>query len=560
MNFERRKVLEQLNQIGSALRTRFLDIRRSNAKRNPINIAIDGGAFQQGIAAGIYNVAAGLINSITERRPDISFTLITDPQFGGCNEELLSGLSIRPELLELPLEASESKGFSRYYSQDPAIMFEADGVLHIPIRRENEYIYRGPSPIQTFHIISRADRPKYTGAGADPRKLGVSLARIEVRSSSTHASLSLDDSRLASGFYPPEGSWRWTDGRAALPITLFSSDEVEVLIEVAGTTRYRLREVVSQATDLHSAHPVGADITTELEEFENILLNRGINFYLVNHFIPLCLDKVHTLAINYDAIPALFPEHFTVDAIDNFAMNIQAFKHASHIFSISETSRNDLLRIIGKRPNDVTSVLIDIDPSFERANVTEVSRVRLENALSSAPYMICVGTLEPRKNHKRLIEAYSSIAQTGMCRCNLIVVGKQGWGADDLRELVAAHKLSEHVYFLDNISNADLRALYSGALFSIYPSLYEGFGLPILEAMACGCPVVTSNVSSMPEVAGDAAYYIDPASIESIRSAIHQMLNDADLRNALAQKGLSRRSAFSWNSTAARVLDVLDRF
>lgn len=555
-----KNIIERLNQIGSALRTNFLDIRDFKTAQKSIKIAIDGGAFQQGMATGIYNVAVGLINSISKQRSNIKFTLISDPKFGGCDEELLSGLLIRPDILELPLEASQSKGLSNYYSEDPAVMFEVDGVLHLSIRQGTEYIYRGPRPLRTFYIISRADRPKYTGVGADPRKLGVSLARIEIRSSSTRALLSLDDRRLTSGFYPPEGSWRWTDGRAALPITLFSSDDVEVLIEVAGTTRYRLRDLANEKLDLHSARRVEPEVTNELAEFEKTLLDLDFDFYLVNHFIPLCLNKIPILAINYDAIPALFPEYFTPDAIDNFSENISSFKHASHVFSISEASRNDLLRLTGKKPVDITSMLIDIDPGFERSNPTEVSRVRLANALGPTPYIICVGTLEPRKNHKRLIEAYSALAKNETRRCNLVIVGKQGWGTDDLRALVAAHNLSEHVYFLENVSNIDLRALYSGALFSVYPSLYEGFGLPIIEAMACGCPVVTSSVSSMPEVAGDAAFYVDPVSTESIKSALRQMINDDDLRNALARKGIVRRSAFSWDLTAARVLDVLDRF
>ncbi len=135
-------------------------------------------------------------------------------------------------------------------------MFEIDGVLHHPIRQGTKYIYRGPKPLRTFHIISRADRPKYTGAGADPRKIGVSVPYIEIRSSSIQTLIPLDDRRLTGGFYPPEGSWRWTDGRAALCVTLFSSDHVEVLIELAGTTRYRLRDKAYEKLDLQSAHRV----------------------------------------------------------------------------------------------------------------------------------------------------------------------------------------------------------------------------------------------------------------------------------------------------------------
>lgn len=552
-------VLETIRQIVLVLRPLLLSVLTTDISRNPLKIAIDGGAFQQGSAAGIYNVAVGLVNAIAERRPDICFTLITDPRFGGCNEELLGGLKTRPSLLELPLEASESKGLSKYYTEDPAIIFEVDGIPYLPTQQGNEYIYRGPRPVQTFCIVSRADRPKYTGAGADPRKLGVSLARIEVRSGGSHMILPLNDHRLVSGFYQPEGAWRWTDGRATLSIDVFIGDEVDLRIEIAGTTRYRLAEAALEPSASRAVKPIEAGVMTELNEFEHTLTSQGISFYLANHFIPLEFSSLHTLAINYDSIPAIFPEYFTVDAINNFGLNIKCFKHARHIFSISEASRNDLIRITGKKPSDVTSILIDIDPAFRRTDLWETSRARSNYALGSAPYMICVGTLEPRKNHKRLLEAYSAIVETETRNCNLVIVGNRGWGTDDLKELIDVHKLYDHVYFLDNVSNDDLRALYSGALFCVYPSLYEGFGLPILEAMACGCPVITSNVSSMPEVAGKAALYVDPEDVDSIRRALSQMINDDNLRNGLARKGMARRVKFSWNLAAARVLDVLDR-
>lgn len=558
MKFKTKEILRFANQIGLSLRAHYSSIRRFKTKQKPIRIAIDGGAFQQGAAAGIYNVAVGLINSIAKQRPETHFTLITDPKFGGCNEELLGGLSIRPDLMELSLEESESKNFSNYYTDDPGIIFEVDGIPYPPIVEGGDYIYRGPKPLQSLYILSRADRPKFTGAGTDPRKLGVSLARIEIRNRSTYTILSLDDCRLAGGYYPPEGSWRWTDGRASLPIALFSSDEVEIFVRIAGTTRYRLRDGELQISGTQSICSIEPGVRNELEYFEDILLRRGIQFYLVNHFMPLRLKKIRTLAINYDAIPILFPQYFTSDAIDNFESNMKSFKHASHVFSISEASRNDLLRIISKNPTEVTTMSIDIDPGFVRSCPSDVFRVRLKYSLGSAPYIICVGTLEPRKNHRLLLEAYSAIARTGTRQCDLVIVGKEGWGIGDLKSFVASNSFSEHVHFLNDVPNVDLPALYSGAMFSIYPSMYEGFGLPILEAMACGCPVVTSTVSSMPEVAGDAACYIDPGSIDSITSALRQMIADNDLRNALARKGIARRNAFSWDLTAAHFLHVLD--
>ncbi len=115
--------------------------------------------------------------------------------------------------------------------------------------------------------------------------------------------------------------------------------------------------------------------------------------------MPLHLNKIPTLAINYDAIPVLVPEYFTPDAIENFSENIKYFKRATHVFSISKRVATICFELTGKNPADITSMLIDIDRGFERSKPTEVSRVRLANALGSKPYIICVGTLEPRKNH-----------------------------------------------------------------------------------------------------------------------------------------------------------------
>jgi len=169
--------------------------------------------------------------------------------------------------------------------------------------------------------------------------------------------------------------------------------------------------------------------------------------------------------------------------------------------------------------------------------------------------VLFVGTLEPRKNLSLLIRALSMIKT----KIPLVMVGWRGWGRSEWLEEIRAHGLAERVFLAGYVDEATLVSLYSGASVFVYPSLYEGFGLPILEAMACGCPVICSNVSSLPEVAGDAALLIDPQSPEELSHALDKVLTDSELRKQMVVRGLKRVRRFTWQETAARTLDVFAR-
>jgi glycosyltransferase involved in cell wall biosynthesis len=525
-----------------------------------MKLAVDGGAFQQGIAAGILNVAVGLLNAIKKARPETIFFFVADPRIGPVRQDLLELLSFTPHVIYAPIGPVYGDLRRRFLIDDPNIRFEVDGEEIAVDIVNGEIFYNGPAPTRSFKILSRADKPSLTRGGGDDRILGIFVQRIGIQSG---ASLTCIDPNMIDqsyGFHNVESAGRWTNGVAELPIAIFPGEgrSIEVKILIGATMTYRVggglydesfARIVKRAT--------GLELRIAIAQLEDQLRNLNVDSYLSNHFLPATFPNLRNYAILYDMIPVLSPEFFFQDARDNFQYNIQAFKAADHIFSISENSRQDLIRTAHVHSDCVTSMMIDIDTIFTTRPNLEVEETRRRYGLAGRPYMIMVGTLEPRKNHARLIEAFHALKRGDAPACDLVFVGKPGWGTDGLVERVRNLGLSSEVHFLPNVPNSDLAALYSGALFTAYPSLYEGFGLPVLEAMACGCPVMTSDRSSMPEIAGDAAVLVDPTSVASILQGLYRLITNEKLRAELSTRGLKQREKFGWDVSAARVLKII---
>ena len=168
-------------------------------------------------------------------------------------------------------------------------------------------------------------------------------------------------------------------------------------------------------------------------------------------------------------------------------------------------------------------------------------------------YVLAVGTLEPRKNLSRLLDAHMQLPEALRARFPLMVAGGGGWKNEELTEKLAT---VDHVRHLGAVDRSQLTALYTGAALFVYPSIAEGFGLPILEAMACGTPVLTSNTTSMPEIAGGAALLVDPHDTTAIARQLEQLLTDSVAVKDLSERGLARAQEFSWEKTARATLDV----
>lgn len=221
------------------------------------------------------------------------------------------------------------------------------------------------------------------------------------------------------------------------------------------------------------------------------------------------------------------------------------------IITVSENSKKDIVGYYGI-PADKIVVAYN---SYDAYNFRRTVSQSVRNSSADGGYILAVGASYLNKNIEGLLEAYSRIKDRTTCK--LLIAGGRSQYIKTLKNRAQALGLGDRVEFLDYVGNEKLRALYSNAAMLVFPSIYEGFGIPPLEAMACGCPVVASNASSIPEVCADAAFYVDPYNIESIADGIYKVLTDNDLRKFLVEKGFERIKVFSWDESARKVLDVI---
>jgi len=231
--------------------------------------------------------------------------------------------------------------------------------------------------------------------------------------------------------------------------------------------------------------------------------------------------------------------------------------NAAHIVVDSVATRNDLVKHNLASAESITVAYPGLNPSFKRVDDENARRAVLERYRISFPYVLYIGTLHPRKNLDVVLGALSELLSSGL-DVHWVIVGKKGWLYESLFARVRELALEERVHFLGFVVDADLPALLSGSQAFVLPSLYEGFGFPVLEAMACGCPVLCSNTSSLPEVAGEAAVLLDPHLPEQWAQALASVLTDQVRRQELVRRGYLQSERFSWRSCAATVLHVLE--
>ncbi len=224
---------------------------------------------------------------------------------------------------------------------------------------------------------------------------------------------------------------------------------------------------------------------------------------------------------------------------------------ADHVLADSLATQNDLMELYGTPPEKISVLYAGVSAAFHPiTDAAARAAVRVKYQLGEAPFILAVGTLQPRKNYVRLIQAVSR-QRSGI---RLVIAGGKGWLYDSIFAEVERLNLRERVLFPGFVDDADLPALYSAARALAYPSLYEGFGLPMLEAMACGTPVVTSTASCLPEVAGDAALCVAPTEVEALAHALATVIEDESARANLIAKGRARAAEFSWVTAAQALL------
>jgi len=255
-----------------------------------------------------------------------------------------------------------------------------------------------------------------------------------------------------------------------------------------------------------------------------------------------------------DVTPLLFPEAHGRLHVWHHRLALPAIlRAADRIITISEASKRDIVRCY-RVPEEKVSVTYLAASLPGRATYPTAMPPDAGAGLTK-PYILNVGTLEPRKNLTGLLKAFARARSKGLPH-SLVVVGASGWGRSPIAGLVDGLGIRDHVHFTGFVDDQSLPRLYAGADFFVYPSLYEGFGLPVLEAMASGAPVITSNVSSLPEVAGGAAVLVDPSSTAELSDAMLRLAGDEELRRQLRVKGLERAGHFSWEQTAEQTWQI----
>ncbi|MBX3013162.1 MAG: glycosyltransferase family 4 protein [Caldilineaceae bacterium] len=280
-------------------------------------------------------------------------------------------------------------------------------------------------------------------------------------------------------------------------------------------------------------------------------------YHAPEHLLPFL--RRPTILTVHDLIFERYPHHHTWPNRLFLKVGMRLFVRAADaIIAVSQQTKRDLIELYQTPAAKIQVIYQGIDPSFAPPSPTAVQRVMETYTLrhqdgSLRPYLLMVGTLEPRKNHLTAMRALARLKQAGFPHC-LVIAGGEGWLFEPIKAQVMALGLSADVHFTGYVPAADLPALYGGAVAVLQPTLYEGFGFPVLEAMACGAPVVCSNVSSLPEAAGDAALLVPPLDDEAIAAAIIHLLTNPDVAVSLRQLGSLRAAAFQWQRCASETV------
>lgn len=274
------------------------------------------------------------------------------------------------------------------------------------------------------------------------------------------------------------------------------------------------------------------------------------------HRIPAALPRNMARVVTiHDLVWKHQPDtmRWTTRFLDKWQMPYSV-KQADHIVCVSQATLSSLTNEFDTNPSRCSVIY------HGASNQNHTTQVGLIDALNiHGPFFLFVGTLEPRKNLKRLLEAYASLSESTRSQGTLVIAGGKGWGGVDTTDYIKEFSLKDSVQYVGYVDDEQLAALYTQAIFLAMPSLYEGFGLPLIEAMSHGIPVLTSDNSSMPEIASTAGVYVDPLDVNSIRDGLYTLLTDVDLRRALGSEAQSRANLFCWDTAATQLEGVFSR-
>ena len=358
------------------------------------------------------------------------------------------------------------------------------------------------------------------------------------------------DARAATNHFP--GIGRYVSSLAqALALELADNERLLLLRDPSRPSRWQLPPESEKVTWLDTA--VSPFSLAQQWQIPRLLKQFDVTVYHSPYYLmPYRLPWPVVLTF-YDLIPQKYPEYVSGRARWTFRLATKlAMRRSGRVIAISEATRRDVTAAYRLPPQKITAVPLAPDPHFRPQPAAEIARVRQTYRLP-ARYALYLGSNKPHKNLERLVLAWKMAAPKAP---DTLVIAGTWIGRYPQAQELAAQKQINNIRFLGPVEEAALPALYSGAQFFIFPSLYEGFGLPVIEAMACGTAVACANTSSLPEVGGEAALYFDPLNVEEMARQIGRLLADTTLRQELAAKSLLQAQKFSWRDTAVATLHL----
>ncbi len=344
----------------------------------------------------------------------------------------------------------------------------------------------------------------------------------------------------------------------------YSLNVIRHLLSLERSHRYRLYFNRLPSAELF---PMAAGLELRVMPFPRLWTHLRLSWEMARYppdvlFVPAhVLPLVHppsSVVTVHDLGYLYYPEaHRPLDRLYLDLSTRYNARVASRVIAISQATKDDLIQHYGVEPDKITVVYSGCDGTIQTVeDEATIKAVKARHGIQG-DYILYVGTLQPRKNLKRLLEAYALLRKQGETP-HLVIAGRKGWLYEQIFQQVEKLGLKAEVTFPGYVPQDNLPALLSGARLFVLPSLYEGFGLPVLEAMACGTPVLCSNVSSLPEVAGNAALLVDPLDVEGMAEAMNRVLQDEELRARLVERGRQQVRRFSWERCARETLTVLE--
>lgn len=374
-----------------------------------------------------------------------------------------------------------------------------------------------------MHIILGAQsiHPPLTGIGRYAYELATHLRTVE----------DIDSLRFLSGFR--------------------LLDSVDELLAKA-PVHHRYRRWIPFKSALRRIYHAGRDFYADrilpLKTRDSILHEPN---YILSRFDGPCVATIHDLSHIH------FPDFHPADRVAFLERELpRTLERASHLITVSEFVRREMIDLLGLPPERITTVHNGVDERFAPLPAARIAPVRQRYLLGDAAYLLVVATLEPRKNLGRLLDAFMGLPASIRQRHPLVLAGARGWHDEALHARLTRLTASGDVIRLGFVNEEDLPALYAGAHAFAFPSIYEGFGLPVLEAMACGVPVMTSDTSSLPEVVGDCGLCVNPQDVEAMHEGLLRLIEDEAFRERARAAGVVRARRLSWHKCAAETAAV----